>query len=285
MKYSVRYNRSLDLKSFDEIIIELKDEKYEDLLGFFNRYSDKRIVIKIDDCSNFLEENKIELFKQLEEENPEFNYTFLLKKYDLDKKTEVIQLLYDNDFSYYVEDFISDEEEMWNAIRTGYSDVIITDSLCFYLEDIAPILHSYGINVRVFPNICQRKFLHGNDIKSFFIRAEDVKIYEPYVDIFEFWGEDNQQEAYKNIYSKSKQWVGPLNQYIIGFKEEVEGHHILPTFGERRLGCGRSCLRGGRCRLCDAYIQLSSTLKKNDLVLVNEEMDAIKSKSEFINID
>ena len=47
MKYSVRYNRSLDLKSFDEIIIELKDEKYEDLLGFFNRYSDKRIVIKI----------------------------------------------------------------------------------------------------------------------------------------------------------------------------------------------------------------------------------------------
>ena len=125
MKYSVRYNRSLDLKSFDEIIIELKDEKYEDLLGFFNRYSDKRIVIKIDDCSNFLEENKIELFKQLEEENPEFNYTFLLKKYDLDKKTEVIQLLYDNDFSYYVEDFISDEEEMWNAIRTGYSSLII----------------------------------------------------------------------------------------------------------------------------------------------------------------
>ena len=174
---------------------------------------------------------------------------------------------------------------MWNAIRTGYSDVIITDGLCFYLEDIAPILHSYGINVRVFPNICQRKFLHGNDIKSFFIRAEDVKIYEPYVDIFEFWGEDNQQEAYKNIYSKSKQWVGPLNQYIIGFKGEVEGHHILPTFGERRLGCGRSCLRGARCRLCDAYIQLSSTLKENDLVLVNEEMDAINSKSEFINID
>ena len=32
MKYSVRYNRSLDLKSFDEIIIELKDEKYEELL-------------------------------------------------------------------------------------------------------------------------------------------------------------------------------------------------------------------------------------------------------------
>ena len=77
----------------------------------------------------------------------------------------------------------------------------------------------------------------------------------------------------------------PLNQYIIGFKGEVEGHHILPTFGERRLGCGRSCLKGGRCRLCDAYIQLSSTLKENDLVLVNEEMDAIKSKSEFINID
>ena len=55
MKYSVRYNRSLDLKSFDEIIIELKDEKYEDLLGFFNKYSDKRIIIKIDECSNFLE--------------------------------------------------------------------------------------------------------------------------------------------------------------------------------------------------------------------------------------
>ena len=67
MKYSARYDRSLDLKSFDEIIIELKDEKYEDLLGFLNRYSDKRIIIKIDECSDFLEENKIELFKQLEE--------------------------------------------------------------------------------------------------------------------------------------------------------------------------------------------------------------------------
>ena len=108
--------------------------------------------VKVEDL--FFSAQDKEIFEKLISKNQE-----LINVLDSIQDICEMGLLYDNDFSYYVEDFISDEEEMWNAIRTGYSDVIITDSLCFYLEDIAPILHSYGINVRVFPNICQRKLV------------------------------------------------------------------------------------------------------------------------------
>lgn len=286
MKYSARYTNKINLKDFDEIIIDLKDETYDDLLGFLKKYSDKRIIIKIIDSEKFIKEDKINIFMEIEKEYPEFNYTFLISTMGIkEQNAELEELFYEHNFSFYFENFISDLEDMWYVIRHGCSDIIITESLGFCLKDIAPILHSYGIKIRVFPNICQKKHPSGNDIKSFFIRAEDGEYYEPYVDVFEFWGEDEKQEAYKNIYSQSQQWAGPLNQYIIGFYHPVEGRRILPTFAERRLNCGRACLKGGKCRLCDAYIHLSETLKNNDLVLINEEMEITKDTTSLIDID
>jgi hypothetical protein len=202
-----------------------------------------------------------------------------------EKQGELEQLFYEHNFSFYFESFINNLEDMWYVIRHNCSDIIITESLGFCLKDIAPILHSYGIKIRVFPNVCQKKYSSGNDIKSFFIRAEDVKYYESYIDIFDFWGENNKQEAYRKIYESSKQWIGPLSQYIIGFDHPVEGRYILPTFAERRINCGRSCLKGGKCRLCDAYINISKTLKENNLVLVNEEMKVTKNTKDLIDIN
>lgn len=81
------------------------------------------------------------------------------------------------------------------AVYSQYNptDMYICEELGFFLNKISESLHEKNIRVRVFPNICQSSILEIEDIKTFFIRPEDIKIYKEFVDVFELVSDAQRQ--------------------------------------------------------------------------------------------
>ena len=44
-----------------------------------------------------------------------------------------------------------------------------------------------GIHIRTFCNICQKSWQETNPLQTFFIRPEDISLYEGYIDTIEFF--------------------------------------------------------------------------------------------------
>jgi hypothetical protein len=133
------------------------------------------------------------------------------------------------------------------------------------------MLHSFNIEVRCFPNVAQSHWSDTSALKKFFIRPEDTIWYEKYVDVYEFFGKPETIATYYKIYAIDKKWFGKLNEVILSFDGELDSRFLLPSFAERRIGCGKRCLKGRGCRICEATEQLSAQLEKDGLMFTDFE--------------
>ena len=149
----------------------------------------------------------------------------------------------------------------------GATDVYIVENLCFELDKISELVHSYNAAIRVYPNIAQSKWDDTPALKKFFIRPEDIDEYEKYIDTIEFYNVDKQIDIYYNIYKIKKQWFGKLNEIILDFNSEIDNKYIIPRFAEMRIKCGKNCFKGGHCRRCEVIEELSSSLEQSELVV------------------
>ena len=139
------------------------------------------------------------------------------------------------------------------------------------------------MRIRVFPNVAQCSTEYTNDLKKFFIRPEDLENYEPYVDVYEFYGDSNKLLTYYQIYKYDKKWFGPLKDLIIGFNDEIDNKYIIPRFPERRIKCGKKCLKGVSCSMCETIEQLSKTLEDAKMIIQidkDKNNDIIKNEGE-----
>lgn len=152
------------------------------------------------------------------------------------------------------------------CIEAGVSDVFITGGMGFELEKIAPIVHSHNIQIRVFPNVAQSAVSTTSALLKFFIRPEDISMYENCVDICEFFGEIN-QIVYYRIYKEKQEWAGKLNELILDFNSDLDSRFISPRFAEKRKSCNKDCIKGGLCRLCYRIEDLSYTLEEAGLAI------------------
>lgn len=135
------------------------------------------------------------------------------------------------------------------------TDVYIGGEAAFKMSEVKIIADSLGIKIRVIPNVCERIFsLTENANCCFWIRPEDLSLYRDYVDVIEFFG-DKQHLLYK-IYFLDKEWIGDLGTIITNLFEEIPNVKIGPTFGERRLNCGKTC-SFNKCHKCDYIINLA----------------------------
>lgn len=84
------------------------------------------------------------------------------------------------------------------------SDIYITNDLAFDLNTLSKEVHKINnkCQIRVYCNIAQSALVlqEQNSLKSFFIRPEDVDLYEKYIDVLEFYGVDEKLETYYKIY-------------------------------------------------------------------------------------
>lgn len=269
MKYCVDFQKGFKyINDVDEITITFRRTD-SSLVDFLLLHQKKRINIYIKDEEDFLQHDCIKIFDSIAKEHPEIDFCFKLKRYG-DKTKDVFLAIVASEVKhkYFFNYFVHDWDSLWGYVSLKPSSIYITEELGFEIKAVADLLHSHNIEVRCFPNVAQSHWSKTPGLKKFFIRPEDTPWYEPYVDVYEFFGSPNTVETYYKIYAIDKKWFGKLNEAILSFNSDIDSRCLLPNFAERRLECGKRCLRGRKCRICEATEQLSARLQKDDLMLL-----------------
>lgn len=266
MKYCIDYQKDFkQIPDADEITINFRRQDTS-LPAFLKKYKDKTINIYIPDEDDFIENNCIEIFNIIHEEGL-VNFVFKLRPYQKDASKLYTLLSTTTSYPYFFATFVHDWDTLWGYIDLHPSSIYITEDLGFEIKTVAEILHGFGIEVRCFPNVAQSSWRATPALKKFFIRPEDIPIYEKYVDVCEFFGKSESISTYLRIYKKMGKWAGKLKEIIIDFDSDINSKCILPSFATHRLDCGKRCLKNHTCAICDATGQLSAALEIHNLMI------------------
>lgn len=270
MKYCVPYFKYFDYMSeVDEMIVPFHKED----IGFLKSLTsmpelteNKTIIIKIQDNDDFYSGDYIGVFKELKEKYSDvIKFKLLLAFYP--SKVNLYQQMQEHEIEFFFSDLVRDWDTLHGFIDLGVSDVYIVEEFGFSLSKIGAVAHAKSVSIRVFGNIAQSSWPGERSIKSFFIRPEDVSIYEPCVDVIEFVAQTrvNYETLYK-VYAVKKYWFGPLKDLIQGLDSDVDNKTIIPAyFGTPRLGCEKKCVSGGRCKICDRILEAGKVLEEREM--------------------
>ena len=272
MKYCVSFIRKNGnfLQKVDEIIIKYQSNDIIALKDFLNNHLEQRIIISIENNLTFIKNKELDIFKELKDK---YNYSNFALRFNIEEN-----LLYTiNDemrksgIPYFYNTLATDLDTFTGLINSGASDVYIGGNLGFEIKDISRIAHQRGIKIRVYPNKCQTNWIGTPEIKTFFIRPEDVPSYEPYVDVMEIWAENlvdkNNIDVYYKIYAIDKEWYGDLKEFLIDWNSNLDNRFIIPQFAEARLNCKKRCLKGHPCHVCERIIDISKKLKEGKVIV------------------
>lgn len=255
MKYCCKYfSGSTSLKESDEISIEY-DKKSAKLIDFVNKYNDKTIVVSCLNCNFEDLNNSFEIFEVVKDNIK------LLINYEQYITLPVNAL---DDFRFFFPNIIDTVDKLKFVCSIKVSDVYIGDSLGFQIKSIAPYLKNQNIEIRVIPNLNQEGTFAGYEnisssgFTGFYIRPEDMALYEDFVDIYEFYATVDKQDVLYEIYKEEK-WLGDLSDIIVNLGNNIDNKNIVPEFGKRRLNCGRKCVYD-QCHACDIYTNFAETL-------------------------
>lgn len=277
MKYCIDYTpESKKLDEVDEINIPLNKDKLITLIDFLERHKSQRSNIYIQDIKDCLQFKIVEKLINIKKEH-EVNYAIKFSEFNEDLPFD---LMNEEGIQFYFNIYVSKWEDLLFLLDLGVSDVYITEELGFELDKIRKVCGD-RVQVRVFPNVAQRSWSKLPALKSFFIRPEDVYKYELYIDVLEIYGDRKHHDILYRIYKEGKQWFGKLNEIITDFNSDLDSRFVLPRFAEKRIRCKRSCLKGGRCTMCDRIEDLSKNLKNAELMIkIDYEEEDLKENGE-----
>ena len=268
MKFCINFNKkSKILNKVDEINVKydrIQDD--EALASFCKEHSNQRLNI----CFDNMDVPYLKSMLKFQKENPDYHIYIKLPY----KDEELGVLLKDYpDAKIYFDTKVNDWDRVLEYIDYGVTDIYIVEGLGFELEQIAEIAHNNKVSIRVFPNVAQSSWNGIDDLLKFWIRPEDIDFYSQYVDTCEFYGEDEKNDILYNIYSNDKKWFGELKEIIIGLESDIDSRYIVPRFVKKRVKCGRQCMKGGNCQMCQHIRELSDNLEKAGLMVTMEEKE------------
>ena len=268
MKYCLKWvNISQRLNEADEISIFYREDK--GLISFLQKYENKRINLYI--TTKTFEESEIEKLAAIRKQYPELNFAVALDTYD----EALMNTLKEKNISYYIIEPCQNWELFYHLIKNcGVSDVNLSGALAFELPKVKSLLEKLELKVqiRLTPNAAQAQTVFAQPLQKFFIRPEDLELYEPYVDVIEFEGVAK-QDAFFDIYAKNKLFIGKLNQIIYYFYEPIDNLGLTTQFGERRISCGRECLKGGRCQRCFTMAEIAKKTSQPIRETIKENLE------------
>lgn len=273
----------------DQIII--KYHPSENLLNFLNQHKNQRIILDIEDAESFLKNYGVETLAAVKThiDNPN-NWVLRFPKMldndntiDIDALTNMQKLGLPFFFKEYV--------DRWDILK-GYLDLQVTDvyivnELGFELDKVSKLAHNYNTKIRVFPNIAQTSWALTPDLKKFFIRPEDIEDYEEYVDVFEIFEAQEPiiAETLYKVYAMDKQWYGKLEEIIGDFSADLDGRFLHPRWVDRRIKCGKKCLKGSMCDMCDTIAGLGESLEKAGIIVSKPKPESEpKSEEEILSL-
>lgn len=256
MKYCFHYNnKNINLAKADELIFTY-EENNPNLITKVQEI-DEKIRIIIDIC-DFRGRMIWDILSGTVQAHP--NSAVLISKKQLDY---VPELRLRNIRWFFVEGCYT-WDLLNECISYGVSDVYIIDELGFDIENVSYLCKKNNVNVRVYPNIAQTsaRLLTLGDYTDFYIRPEDIRVYEPFVDVFEFFGSLNKEWVLYQIYS-GEEWNGPLELLILNLsKVKQTRNDLIPNiFGHCRLSCKKKCSYDD-CNMCNRCISSTNELAK-----------------------
>lgn len=267
MKYCINYsNKSHIIDKVDEILIRYDKNKILELFTqFIPAHLNQRVIVQLIEEDNIdTIVNNLKKIISIYNENKDIKFDIQLPFYN----QKFIEELKDTNLKYFFKAAANSWDKFTGLISQNVSDIYITDELAFELDKVAEIAHKNNIKVRIYPNVAQSRWDKLSDILKFFIRPEDIEMYEPYVDVCEFYGDKAQQiDTYYKIYQEDKKWFGDLQEIIIGLDSKIDSRYIIPRFAEKRIKCGKDCLKGGKCEMCKRILDLSEQLENAHLIV------------------
>ena len=170
---------------------------------------------------------------------------------------------------YMFTDLIGNWEILQFIIHLQPSEVYITNILGFCLDQVSIVCKRAGMKIRVYANIAQSAWDGLPAIKKFFIRPEDIRYYENYVDGgIEFKTPTSvAQEVVYDTYERGY-WFGNLSEIIIGLDTSLDSRRLPTTFGLLRAECHKRCLSGSSCSTCRTMEQFAEILTKTDTQVI-----------------
>ena len=295
MKYCFSfYKRSKYMDAVDELTIYYSENTI-DLIKFAEkRPKEQRLIVAVDiDSVMFYDNEKngdnedtlnemFEIFSAAMEKHPNIAFKILncYSNYVLFK---------DKKLPFFFDVRCSTWQNVVDVCNTGVTDIYATNELGFDIIEVSTYCHARGVNVRTFPNVAQSSSYWGfigmdekyndDDITKFFIRPEDLAIYEDYIDVVEFFGSLKDQDLVYEIY-KSGKWLGKLGQIILGVKKDIYNRELSSMFAIRRLNCKKRCNKT-KCENCHFYEGLSSKLFENGKTLRYDGVERFLTKEEY----
>lgn len=265
MRYCILYNnKSNIINEIDEIIIRYDKNKILTLFtDFIPKHQEQRIIVDLYESNDEEDIESIKKILSIHKENPQLKFDLRIHKF----KEEIVKILKNSDINYFFNHFANNWDTFLGLINEGVSDIYIVEDMCFELDKVSEIAHMKNIKIRTFPNIAQSSWNKTADIYKFFIRPEDIEFYDKYIDVCEFYGENNKNDIYYDIYKNKKKWFGNLKEIITNLNEDLDSRYIIPRFTEQRLKCGKKCLKGSKCQVCNQVLDLSENLKKANLIV------------------
>ena len=244
MKYCLRYtNICTKLNKADEISILYIEDR--GLVDFMEKFSSQRIILRIN-AANF-PESEVRKLIAIRKTYPHYRFAVAMGGY----VQELGRTLREAGIEFFELTPCTDWERFNYLIKEGVSDINLSGPLAFDLVNVHRVLGILdpAVQVRVTPNSCLRLNPNTDPLIGFFIRPEDVSVYENFIDVLDFEGLEHQDTFY-SIYAEQKMFLGNLNQCIYGFDKAIDNKGLISLFGERRKTCAQQCLKGGRCHRC-----------------------------------
>lgn len=267
MKYCADYfSECKKLNEVDEINVIFTPQN-TDIVGFIEKYQPKRVNLCISHIKQEEIEGQIKLAKAFIEKYPDTKFHLRIP-FSKDESPIIVDMIKAAEVPFYFSDYATTWDILIGFLLFGVSDVFVAEDLGFELDNVYDVVHAANAQVRVYPNIAQSSYPFCYDMDKFFIRPDDVKIYEKYVDVFEFYGDIRKFDVLYEIY-KQEHWNGPLREIILNFYIPVDNRDIVGIFGEVRAKCGKRCKKGKPCNICNRMLELAETLKENNLIITH----------------
>lgn len=248
MKFSVNYQSKYKIEA-DEIRCPIN--QLGTIFSFVKEHPEKRynIILSKDIAYDKMIE-QINFIKEIAED-----YTIE------GGNISIISGLIDSGYNAYLRFPVCDWESFNNIKGIGVSDIYIDGPLGFQIDAIAK--GKDNIKIRFSPTVSPNANLSikASNANAFFIRPEDIALYESALDIVDFKTEEQEKEDTLYQIYKRGTFNFNLEQLIEHLHMTVPNLFIRPEFAKERLNCGQRCnVPGKSCHLCETQFTITNSL-------------------------
>ena len=193
MRYCLHNPKNKYRQQADEILATLppiKDIELKKLVEVILEYQDKQINLYIKDAKECLENHGVQMIQAIKSKYPDINIVLLTPKINESDNEDILDLIAeikDAKLPFFTHNVVTDPATMYGLMQLGVSEMYISGELGFKLDEVSKILHKNKVKIRAFPNTAQIEWKLDNNLKAFYIRPEDMDVYDKYVDVIEFY--------------------------------------------------------------------------------------------------